>query len=323
LLSKSKQVNLARERIVYLLKKTLIITFILYCSTYITGAKAQSDLQSLIKDFQPSVVSVTSYDSKGNRLSSGTGFFISTYGEVLTRRRVFPLGTSRAEVKTSDGKRYPVIGLVNEDVKTDLVVMSVNIPVKRVKPIAFKSALPEPGEPVIIISGNMASGQDVIEGSVSSVEEASVGRVLRVKATIGEGSNGSPVINRRGELVGVALFLKSGEESFIANAAESLAAVIPFDTRQAGEIKKPRPLNRPEVSYTEQARKKGVEGSVYVRALIGVDGGVKQIRVLRGLPEGLTEEALRAASRLRFEPAMKDGKPIEYWTVLVIQFNIR
>jgi TonB family protein len=169
----------------------------------------------------------------------------------------------------------------------------------------------------------MASGQDVIEGSVSSVEEASVGRVLRVKATIKEGSNGSPVINRRGELVGVALFLKSGEESFIANAAESLAAVIPFDTRQAGEIKKPRPLNRPEVSYTEQARKKGVEGSVYVRALIGVDGGVKQIRVLRGLPEGLTEEALRAASRLRFEPAMKDGKPIEYWTVLVIQFNIR
>ncbi|HET8670038.1 MAG TPA: trypsin-like peptidase domain-containing protein, partial [Candidatus Saccharimonadales bacterium] len=281
---KSKQANLAREGIVHSLKKTLFIAFILYSTTNITDAEAQSDLQSFIKDLQPSVVSVTSYDGKGNLLSRGTGFFISKYGEVLTRRRVFPLGTSRAEVKTSDGKRYPVTSLVNEDAKADLVVMSVDIPVKRVKPLAFKSTLPEPGELVLIISGNMASGQYVIEGSVSSVEEASVGRVLRVKAAIGEGSNGSPVINRRGEVVGVALFLKSGEESFIANAAESLAAVIPFDTGLAGEIKKPKPLNRPEVSYTEQARKKGVEGSVYVRALIGVDGGVKQVRVLRGLP---------------------------------------
>jgi protein TonB len=62
---------------------------------------------------------------------------------------------------------------------------------------------------------------------------------------------------------------------------------------------------------------------VLVRVLVDEDGNVKLIRVIRGLPDGLTEEAITAARQTKFKPAMKDGKPVPFWVGLEINFNIR
>ena len=86
---------------------------------------------------------------------------------------------------------------------------------------------------------------------------------------------------------------------------------------------KPVPLNRPTPRYTASARANGVQGSVLVRVLVGEDGNVKISRVIRGLPDGLTEEAITAARQTKFKPAMKDGKPVPFWVGLEINFNIR
>jgi len=47
------------------------------------------------------------------------------------------------------------------------------------------------------------------------------------------------------------------------------------------------------------------------------------VRVVRGLPDGLTEQAIAAARQAKFKPAMKDGKPVPYWMVIQMDFNIR
>jgi periplasmic protein TonB len=85
---------------------------------------------------------------------------------------------------------------------------------------------------------------------------------------------------------------------------------------------KPRLLNRPRPNYTEEARKNKIEGVVLVRVLIGSDGSVKQVKVMRWLHDGLNEEAIRFAYLLRFKPAMKDGQPVAYWQPVEIEFNL-
>jgi protein TonB len=83
-------------------------------------------------------------------------------------------------------------------------------------------------------------------------------------------------------------------------------------------------LNSPRPNYTEEARKNKIQGVVRVRILVGVDGSVKQVRIISGLPDGLNENAIQAAYQMRFRPAMKGGQPVSYWMNNVeIEFNLR
>lgn len=84
---------------------------------------------------------------------------------------------------------------------------------------------------------------------------------------------------------------------------------------------KPLLLNNPRPNYTEDARNNKIQGVVHVRVLVGTDGLVKQVKVMRGLPDGLTDEAIIAAKRMRFKPAMKNGQPVAYWQRVEIEFK--
>ena len=57
--------------------------------------------------------------------------------------------------------------------------------------------------------------------------------------------------------------------------------------------------------------------------LFGTDGSIKKIKVISGLPYGLTDEAVRASLRLTANPAVNDGHPIEYWLPGQVSFNIK
>lgn len=83
-------------------------------------------------------------------------------------------------------------------------------------------------------------------------------------------------------------------------------------------------LNQPHPLFTEEARKNKVQGVVRVRILVDASGAVKEVVVIRGLPDGLNEQAIRAAYQMRFRPAMKNGQPVGYWLNNVeVEFNLR
>jgi len=86
---------------------------------------------------------------------------------------------------------------------------------------------------------------------------------------------------------------------------------------------RPALLNNPSPRYTEEARKNKIQGTVVARVLIGTDGSVKQVRITRGLPDGLDEMAIQAAYQMRFRPAMKSGQPVSFWQSVQIEFNLR
>jgi TonB family protein len=81
-------------------------------------------------------------------------------------------------------------------------------------------------------------------------------------------------------------------------------------------------LKRPEPAYTEGAREERVTGKVRVRLILWPSGKVSHIRVISRLPHGLTWEAIEAARRIKFTPAMKDGRAVAQYVRVDYNFNI-
>ena len=70
-------------------------------------------------------------------------------------------------------------------------------------------------------------------------------------------------------------------------------------------------LEKPVGRYTEEARRDGVKGAVRLRVLLKGDGTIGRITVVQGLPSGLTEQAIQAASLIKFLPAEVLGVPVD------------
>lgn len=73
---------------------------------------------------------------------------------------------------------------------------------------------------------------------------------------------------------------------------------------------RPTILYKEKASYTEEARQQRIQGTVVLSVTFGADGRVRDIRIVRGLPAGLTEKAIEAAQRIRFQPAIQNGRPV-------------
>ena len=86
-------------------------------------------------------------------------------------------------------------------------------------------------------------------------------------------------------------------------------------------FKWPRILAKPEATYTEEASRHHITGTVLLEVMFAETGQITQIRVLRGLPYGLTEHAIAAARQIRFEPAELEGKKVDYPVRIVYKFE--
>ncbi|RRA48859.1 energy transducer TonB [Acidipila sp. EB88] len=80
-------------------------------------------------------------------------------------------------------------------------------------------------------------------------------------------------------------------------------------------------LSKPVPQYTEEAREAHVQGDVTLEVRFTADGQVQVLRVVSGLGHGLDEQAQLAASRIRFKPATRDGKPVDQVVNIHISFQ--
>jgi len=85
---------------------------------------------------------------------------------------------------------------------------------------------------------------------------------------------------------------------------------------------KARVLAKPEPTYTEAARNAGITGTVLLSAVFTADGKVEDILVLHGLPLGLTAQSIAVAKRIKFVPAIKEGKPVSMYMHLEYNFYL-
>lgn len=85
---------------------------------------------------------------------------------------------------------------------------------------------------------------------------------------------------------------------------------------------RPTILYKEKAKYTEEARQNKIQGTVVLNVVFTSGGSIENIRVVRGLPDGLTEKAIEAAKRIRFQPAVKNGSPVSVRGNLEFTFNL-
>ena len=90
-----------------------------------------------------------------------------------------------------------------------------------------------------------------------------------------------------------------------------------------GNITEPVKISGPNPLYPEAARRARIQGVVVLECVIGKDGVVKTVKVLRGLPLGLTESAEEAVKKWRFKPSTLNEKPVEVLYILTVRFNLQ
>jgi len=96
-----------------------------------------------------------------------------------------------------------------------------------------------------------------------------------------------------------------------AKADEPIVKTVPAEITY-----KPRPV------YTEEGRQLKIEGEVLLQVVFTATGQIRIGRVVQGLGHGLDESAIRAAEKIQFKPALKNGQPADFEAVLHIVFQL-
>lgn len=189
---------------------------------------AEGDFTKLVREIRPAVVTVVVYDANHQVTGIGSGFFIDKYGHLITNYHVID-GKYAAEVKTADGNSYPIALVVADNKSVDLVKVLVDIPREKVKWIKVSGDLPSIAEQIMVVGSPMGLEQTVSEGIISSIREIpSVGEFFQMSAPISPGSSGGPVINLKGEVIGVTTFqFVRGQNLNFAIAGNSVLKLKP------------------------------------------------------------------------------------------------
>jgi len=90
-----------------------------------------------------------------------------------------------------------------------------------------------------------------------------------------------------------------------------------------GGIMSPIVVRKINPEYTPEATRRGIQGEVWIEAVVGVDGKVMEPRLLRGLPdEELNRRAMEAIQRWIFKPGMKDGQAVPVIAVFTVTYRL-
>ena len=129
------------------------LRFLLICLLFfmlVTNASAEVNLPTLAKAIKPAVVTVITYDLNNKPLGQGTGFFINKRGHLITNYHVLK-GAYTAEIKTFDGRKYPIKLVVAENKIMDLVKVLVDIPENAVNYVKVTKDLPASAERILVV----------------------------------------------------------------------------------------------------------------------------------------------------------------------------
>jgi serine protease Do len=177
---------------------------------------------------------------KRHERSMGSGFVINPNGYIVTNNHVVD-GASQVQVKFSDGRELSA-KVVGRDSKTDIALLKVEASGLTVIPMGDSSAS-QVGEPVMAIGNPFGLDQTVTTGIVSATGRA-IGSgpyddFIQTDASINPGNSGGPLINARGQAIGIntAIFSQSGGSVGIGFAIPtSLAKTIVTQLADSGTV---------------------------------------------------------------------------------------
>lgn len=232
------------------LLKIKYLYFAVFMLLFLTGTGFSQDfLPELVRRVKPSAVAIETFDAKGATVSRGSGFFVAP-DKIITNRHVIEK-SNRVEVHLMDGKKFPARGVLAVDGEGDLALLQVEIPQASAHPLPIVQTAPQEGESIVVIGNPYGLEGSVSNGIVSAVREIpGYGKIIQITAPISPGSSGSPVVNMRGQVIGVAT-LQAAE-------GQSLNFAVPSERilqLKLGELQTFTSLN----SETQKSRRAAAE----------------------------------------------------------------
>ena len=198
----------------------------------------ETSITQSVQKVGPAVVTgqLTIFGPTGDQTVSGTGFFITENGYILTNHHVVE-GTREVNIILSNGTQQTA-SFIGSDPYSDIAVLKTEGNVPAVAPLGNSDAL-DPGESVIAIGSPLGDFKNTVTVGVVSATGRFIdtGRgyqienLIQTDAAINQGNSGGPLVNLAGEVIGVNTLVV--RESPTGNVAEGLGFAVPVNTAHA------------------------------------------------------------------------------------------
>jgi len=156
---------------------------------------------SVAQRSQPSVVTVTSYDGENQKTGFGSGFIIREDGLIATNYHVIK-SAAAVEVQNPTIGTYRVRGVVAIDRDLDFAILKIADEGLPALPLGNSSQV-RLGEGVVAIGNPKGLSGTVSAGLISQLREEAPHQMLQISAPIYPGNSGGPLLNQRGEVIGI------------------------------------------------------------------------------------------------------------------------
>lgn len=178
----------------------------------------------------------TFFGQSGDETVSGSGFFISNQGYILTNNHVVE-GTKSVKIVLADGSEQNV-SIVGADMYSDIAVLKTEGKVPAVASLGNSDQL-LPGESVIAIGSPLGDFKNTVTVGVVSATGRSIDTgqgyqvedLIQTDAAINHGNSGGPLVDLAGEVIGINTLIV--RDSGNGDVAEGLGFAIPVNTAQA------------------------------------------------------------------------------------------
>jgi hypothetical protein len=183
-------------------RSTNLPALVMLLALCMSPAQAQEEwVASVAQRSQTAVVTVISYDGENRQISLGSGFVIREDGLIATNYHVIK-SAKVVEVSNPTIGKYRVRGVVAVDRKLDLAVLKIQGDNLNAL-VLGNSAQVRLGESIVAIGNPKGLSGTVSAGLISQIRDESSYRMLQISAPIYPGNSGGPLINRRGEVIGI------------------------------------------------------------------------------------------------------------------------
>jgi S1-C subfamily serine protease len=187
------------------------------CQPLLASIEVSLTTAQIAKRVSPGVVSIEGNTDSGGVI--GSGFIVSKDGKIVTNLHVIR-GLKTAEVHLGNGEAFDTVSVLATDERRDLAIIQVagfDLPTLELG----NSNNVTVGESVVVVGTPRGLEGTVTAGILSSVRESDGSKVLQTDAAVNPGNSGSPLVNDRGQTIGVV--------SFKLRSAEGLNFAIPIN----------------------------------------------------------------------------------------------
>jgi serine protease Do len=204
----------------------------------------ETTITQSVQKVSPAVVTVvgtipgqtTFFGQSGEQTVSGSGFFISDQGYILTNNHVVE-GTKSVTITLSDGSQENAT-IVGTDRFSDIAVLKTDGRVPSVATLGNSDVL-KPGETAIAIGSPLGDFKNTVTVGVVSATGRSIDTgqgyqiegLIQTDAAINQGNSGGPLVNLAGQVIGINTLIVRNTGS--GAVAEGLGFAIPINTAQA------------------------------------------------------------------------------------------